>query len=86
LEEFTFSLRDDLESLDEVVKKEEAWSIMHKVVVTLVGHFETEAYENSPAETYRAKLEDIQARKTVFMVWLQKFNQKIEMERNIKVV
>ena len=86
LEEFTFSLREDLESLDEVVKKEEAWSIMHKFVVSLVNHFETESYENCPAEVYRSKLEEIQTKKTVFMVWLQKFNQKIELERIRKVV
>lgn len=77
-------MRDDLESLDEIVKREEAWDIVHKFVVSLVDQFESDVYENYPFEVYRSKLEEIQTKKTVFMVWLQKFNQKIELERTMK--
>lgn len=70
--------------MDEIVKKEEAWDIIHRYAVTLVNQFESDAYESFTVDVYRSKLEEIQTKKTVFMIWLQKFNQKIELERSMK--
>ena len=84
MEEFTFALRDELDSLDEVVQKEEAWSIISQYVRNLMSHFETDQYENSQVELYRNLLEEVQKKKTVFMVWLQKLNQKLELEKKMK--
>ncbi len=81
LEEFTFALRDELDSLEEDVQKEEAWTIVAKYVRNLSAHFESEQYENSSVEFYRQQLEEAQKKKTVFMVWLTKFNQKRELEK-----
>ena len=84
LEEFTFALRDELDSLDVVVQKEEAWAIISQFVRNLMSHFETDRYENSSVEVYRNQLEEVQKKKTVFMVWLQKLNQKLELEKKMK--
>ena len=80
LEETTFALREELDNLDDVVRDEEAWSIVAKFVRDLSNEFETDRYENSPVELYRKTLEEVQNKKTVFMVWLQRFNQKKELE------
>ena len=37
MEEFTFSLRDDLENLDDFVKKEEAWAIVYNFASNLIN-------------------------------------------------
>jgi hypothetical protein len=72
LEEATYDLRDELERLQDVVKREEAWSIIFKYAQGLAAHFESDAYEACSAE------------RTVFMVWLHKFNQKLELERSAR--
>jgi molecular chaperone DnaK (HSP70) len=80
LEEFTFSFRDELADLDPVVKQEEAWSIVVQYVQDVCSHFESDRYENSEVEYFRGQLEEVQKKKAVFMVWLQKFNKKLELE------
>lgn len=80
LEEFSFSLRDELEGLGEVVQREEAWTIISKYVWDLCNSFETEEYDSASLEFYRGHLDEVQKKKKVFMIWLHKFNQKLELE------
>lgn len=80
LEEFTFSLRDELADLSPIVKQEEAWSIVVQFVQDMCSHFETERYENSEVDYFKGQLEEVQKKKAVFMVWLQKFTKKLELE------
>jgi hypothetical protein len=84
LEEATYDLRDELERLQDVVKREEAWSIIFKYAQGLAAHFESDAYEACSADVYRRHLEELQKKRTVFMVWLHKFNQKLELERSAR--
>jgi len=80
LEESTFSFRDELSDLCPAVQREEAWSIVVQFVQEVCSDFETESYENSEVEYFRNRLEEVKKKKAVFMIWLQKFNQKMELE------